>query len=75
MKRNLVFFLFLFCFLPVAYGQFAVDMGDQGTRQAGDTTVQAKEPFKLRTYYSALSGKDTLKLGRVFSGAVILPGY
>jgi len=57
------------------YGQFAVDMGDQNAQSRSDTTIQAKEPFKLKTYFTALAGKDSLKLSRVFSGAVILPGY
>lgn len=75
MKRSLILFLFLFFCIPLVYGQFAVDMGNQDNRAARDTTVQAKEPFKLRTYFTALAGKDSLKLGRVFSGAVVLPGY
>jgi hypothetical protein len=74
-KRSLILFLFLFFCIPLVYGQFAVDMGNQDNRAARDTTVQAKEPFKLRTYFTALAGKDSLKLGRVFSGAVVLPGY
>lgn len=75
MKRSLIFLLCLFCYIPLAYGQFAIDMGDQGSSAVNDTTVQAKESFKLRTYFTALAGKDTLKIGRMFSGALILPGY
>ncbi|MDD4920793.1 MAG: DUF5683 domain-containing protein [Bacteroidales bacterium] len=75
MKRSLIIILCLLCSGSLVYGQFAVDMGQQDTKSSQDTTVQAKEPFKLRTYFSALAGKDTLKLGRVFSGAVVLPGY
>ena len=75
MKRCLFIFLYLFVSVTFVYGQFAVDMGDQNAQSRSDTTIQAKEPFKLKTYFTALAGKDSLKLSRVFSGAVILPGY
>jgi len=74
-KRCLIILLYLFVSVTFVYGQFAVDMGDQNTQSRGDTTVQAKEPFKLKTYFTALAGKDSLNLGRVFSGAIVLPGY
>ncbi len=49
-------------------------MGNQGS-STQDTTVKAKEPFKVRTYFTALSGRDTLKIARMFSGGIVLPGY
>ncbi|NLA15942.1 MAG: hypothetical protein GX877_05325 [Bacteroidales bacterium] len=75
MKRILIPLLCVLFSVPAAYGQFAVDMGEGGRPSTQDTTVQAKEAFRLKTYFTALAGKDTLKLGRVFSGAVVLPGY
>ncbi|MFY9115514.1 MAG: DUF5683 domain-containing protein [Bacteroidales bacterium] len=75
MKRILIPVLFLVFTAPALYGQFAVDMGEGSRKSREDTTVKAQEAFKLRTYFTALAGKDTLKLGRVFSGAVVLPGY
>ena len=75
MKRILIPLLCVLFSVSAAYGQFAVDMGNESNPASGDTTVQAKEPFRLRTYFTALAGKDTLKIGRAFSGAVVLPGY
>ncbi len=75
MKRILIPLLCVLFSVSAAYGQFAVDMGNESKSASGDTTVQAKEPFRLRTYFTALAGKDTLKIGRAFSGAVVLPGY
>ncbi|MFA5443903.1 MAG: DUF5683 domain-containing protein [Bacteroidales bacterium] len=75
MKRCLFILIYLFVSVTSVYGQFAVDMGDQDAQSRSDTTVQAKEPFKLKTYFTALAGKDSLKLSRVFSGALVLPGY
>lgn len=54
--------------------QFALDMGAQGTA-ASDTSVTAKAPFKLSTYFTALAGKDSLTIARMVTGGIVLPGY
>lgn len=53
-----------------------MDMGNQSTTSSNqDVTVKAQESFKLKRYFSALSGKDTLKIARAMSGSLVLPGY
>ncbi len=54
--------------------QFALDMGAQGTA-ASDTSVTARAPFKLSTYFTALAGKDSLTIARMVTGGIVLPGY
>src|SRR5574344_887399 len=49
-------------------------MGAQGTA-ASDTSVTAKAPFKLSTYFTALAGKDSLTIARMVTGGIVLPGY
>jgi hypothetical protein len=49
-------------------------MGAQGTA-ASDTSVTARAPFKLSTYFTALAGKDSLTIARMVTGGIVLPGY
>lgn len=74
MRRSLLFCLFFLVSLTTVRAQFALDMGAQGTA-ASDTSVTAKAPFKLSTYFTALAGKDSLTIARMVTGGIVLPGY
>ncbi|HPS24339.1 MAG: DUF5683 domain-containing protein [Bacteroidales bacterium] len=74
MRRSLLFCLFFLVSLTIVRAQFALDMGAQGTA-ASDTSVTAKAPFKLSTYFTALAGKDSLTIARMVTGGIVLPGY
>lgn len=74
MRRSLLFCLFFLISLTMVRAQFALDMGAQGTA-ASDTSVTAKAPFKLSTYFTALAGKDSLTIARMVTGGIVLPGY
>lgn len=71
---SLLFCLFFLVSLTTVRAQFALDMGAQGTA-ASDTSVTAKAPFKLSTYFTALAGKDSLTIARMVTGGIVLPGY
>jgi len=73
-RRSLLFCLFFLVSLTIVRAQFALDMGAQGTA-ASDTSVTAKAPFKLSTYFTALAGKDSLTIARMVTGGIVLPGY
>lgn len=74
MRRSLLFCLFFLISLTMVRAQFALDMGAQGTA-ASDTSVTARAPFKLSTYFTALAGKDSLTIARMVTGGIVLPGY
>lgn len=74
MRRSLLFCLFFLVSLTTVRAQFALDMGAQGTA-ASDTSVTARAPFKLSTYFTALAGKDSLTIARMVTGGIVLPGY
>lgn len=74
MRRSLLFCLFFLVSLTIVRAQFALDMGAQGTA-ASDTSVTARAPFKLSTYFTALAGKDSLTIARMVTGGIVLPGY
>lgn len=71
---SLLFCLFFLVSLTTVRAQFALDMGAQGTA-ASDTSVTARAPFKLSTYFTALAGKDSLTIARMVTGGIVLPGY
>lgn len=52
-------------------------MGDTqtGTNRTDTSNVPATPPFKLKTYFTALAGRDSLQLSRAWSGSIVLPGY
>ena len=87
--RRIHFIFILLCGLLAAlpsYGQFnnnfistappgaGTDMQPQTSQDEEEVVVSTKPSFNVKTYFRALAHKDTMKIGQMGVGSMILPG-
>lgn len=79
MQRRLIRYIFAFIFFLTGFAvrseaQFKEEAFKQTYNAAGDTTSTADTSFSIREYFGGLAHKNTMKIGHMFAGSVILPG-
>lgn len=78
-KRILIFIIaciaVFFCNAGLSYAQFKEDIyaTDPNIKQSSSTD-QAEKLFSVKEYIGGLSHKNTLKIGTMFAGSLVLPG-
>ena len=65
----------LFCNAGVSHAQFKEDIYAQDPNiKPSSSTDPAEKLFSAKEYFGGLSHKNTLKIGTMFAGSVVLPG-
>ncbi len=70
----LTFVIFLTGFAFISEAQFKEEVFSQTYRDPSDTTSAADTSFSIKEYFGALGHKNTMKIGHMFAGSMILPG-
>lgn len=64
------------CFAGVSHAQFKEDIyaQDPDIKPSADTQTDTTKMFSFKEYFGGLAHKNTIKIGHMFAGSMILPG-
>lgn len=81
MKRRFLAYLItccvgLLCFAGVSHAQFKEDIyaQDPDIKPSAGTQADTTKMFSFKEYFGGLAHKNTIKIGHMFAGSMILPG-
>ena len=81
MKRRFLAYLItccvgLLCFTGVSHAQFKEDIyaQDPDIKPSAGTQADTTKMFSFKEYFGGLAHKNTIKIGHMFAGSMILPG-
>lgn len=81
MKRRFLAYLItccvgLLCFAGVSHAQFKEDIyaQDPDIKPSAGTQTDTTKMFSFKEYFGGLAHKNTIKIGHMFAGSMILPG-
>lgn len=81
MKRRFLAYLItccvgLLCFAGVSHAQFKEDIyaQDPDIKPSAGTQADTTKMFSFKEYFGGLAHKNTIKIGHMFAGSMVLPG-
>lgn len=81
MKRRFLAYLItccvgLLCFAGVSHAQFKEDIyaQDPDIKPSAGTQTDTTKMFSFKEYFGGLAHKNTIKIGHMFAGSMVLPG-
>ena len=81
MKRRFLAYLItccvgLLCFAGVSHAQFKEDIyaQDPDIKPSAGTQTDTTKTFSFKEYFGGLAHKNTIKIGHMFAGSMVLPG-